>query len=409
MNTNRFLHYILVVASALSSAAASMTLIALSTSLYATDGDGAASSMIYVLYYFGIGAVGLGGGWVLQKFTAIHIGVVASVCCSLLLFYLSSFKAISPEIGLPCIFIIFLFNGIDHPNSLRFFNEVLDEDAKLSFFSIKDTLSYIFNLAAPPLAALIITIWGARACFFIDAIVYLLGCIPWILLRRCKRTHSLETKVDIFAGFKLLYADKNIQNLTISRLLNNLAYVTWMTALPILIAKMAQGSMETFAVNQAFATSFLSAGFILTSMLALQLNKKREMIVPMIWGASFLGLIGVIFSVISLHQSVFLYLSAFCIGMGTYCFRLSGITLGQAFTPKEILGPVIIAGDAIVRSWSIFISLYTVAIFEFHEFKHWPVEALYALIVFLPLMSLAAPLILAKTVDAYVSQTHRST
>lgn len=407
MNTSRFLYYLLAVTSALSSAAASMTLIALSTSLYSVDGEGTASSMIYVLYYFGIGAVGLGGGWILQRFTAINIGVIGSICCSLLLFYLSSFKVVDPLIGLPCIFITFLFNGIEHPNSLRFFNEALNEDIKLSFFSIKETLVYIFNLAAPSLAALIITLWGAQVCFFVDGTAYLLGCVPWILLKRGKVSISSDGSTDTFAGFKLLIKDRNIFNLTLSRLLNNLCYVTWTTALPILVAKIAGGSIERFAQEQAFATSFVSAGFILASVSVLRSSKQRTVIVPMMWGASVFGLIGMILSVISLHQGILLYLSAFCIGMGTYCFRLSGITLGQAFTPKELLGPVIIAGDAIVRSWSFLISMFTVVVFEFHEFKQWPIEALYILLLFLPLMSLGAPFLLNKMAVVYTSQTDR--
>jgi hypothetical protein len=146
-NKDHVFLYMLAMMSSLSSAAASMTLIALSASLYSVDPDGTASSFIYVLYYFGIGAVGLGGGWILQKFTPINIGIIGALISGSLLLYLSSFENINPFIGLPCVFIIFLINGIDHPNSLRFFNEVLDEKKKMSFFSIKETLTYILNLS----------------------------------------------------------------------------------------------------------------------------------------------------------------------------------------------------------------------------------------------------------------------
>ena len=380
-----------------------MTLIALSASLYAVDSEGVASSSIYVLYYFGIGAVGLLGGWVLQRFTAISIGVVGALVNSAIVFYLSLFNTVYPIVGLPCVFVIFLMSGIDHPNSLRFFNEVISEDKKMSFFSTKESATYLFNLIAPPVAAFIIAIWGARICFLIDGFTYLLSCLPWILLRKHTQTSQPpESRPDWFVGFKFLVQNKNILQLNISRLLNNLSYVTWIAALPLLIAKLAQGNVEKFAKEQALSTSLVSVGFLAASTMGIWYNKNRHAMVPMVWGASLFGLGAVIFLVLSLFIREFLYLGALLTGIGTYCFRISGMTLGQAFTPKHVLGAVIIAGDAVVRSWSFLVSLVAMGIFQFHEsFELSDAELCFLLIIF-PALSLISPFLLNNLVKAFV-------
>lgn len=129
-----FLYYLLAIVGSLSSAGAAMTLIALSASLYAVDQEGTASSSIYVLNYFGIGLIGFAGGWILQRFTAITLGITGALISASVVFYLASLSQIRPFIGLPAIFLIFLINGIDHPNNLRFFNEVLEEKKENGLF-----------------------------------------------------------------------------------------------------------------------------------------------------------------------------------------------------------------------------------------------------------------------------------
>ncbi len=88
-----FHYYLLAIVGSLSSAGATMTLIALSASLYAVDKGGTASSSIYVLNYFGIGLIGFAGGWILQRFTAITLEYIGSryyrrrYSCSRLVFF----------------------------------------------------------------------------------------------------------------------------------------------------------------------------------------------------------------------------------------------------------------------------------------------------------------------------------
>lgn len=105
-----FFYYLLAIVGSLSSAGASMTLIALSVSLYALDPEGTASSSIYVLNYFGIGLIGFAGGWILQRFTAITLGITGALISASIVFYLASLSQVPPYIGLPAIFLLFLIN-----------------------------------------------------------------------------------------------------------------------------------------------------------------------------------------------------------------------------------------------------------------------------------------------------------
>jgi len=404
--TNKsFFYYFLAVAGSLSTAGASMTLIALSASFYALDHEGTASSSIYVLNYFGIGLVGFAGGWILQRFTAITLGITGALISAFIVFYLASLPQIQPILGLPAIFLIFLINGVDHPNNLRFFNEVIEEKKKMGFFSIKEGATYIFGLVAPALAAFIIKFLGTRTCFIIDGATYILSCLPWILLKKRQNPNELSpttSKANWFVGFQSLIKDRNIRLLNISRLFNNLAYATWMTTLPFFLAKIAQGDRNIFAQEQGVATSLVSGGFILATLLGTSFAKQSRLMIPMLWTASLLGFGSVVLLVGSLFAKETIYISAFFAGIGVYCFRLLGITIGQAITPKKILGAVIVAGDTVVRGWSFFVSLFAISIFHLHESFELPLPVLGGIIILLSACSLWSPFLIGKMVKDFV-------
>ncbi len=404
----KFLYYFLAIVGSLSSAGASMTLIALSASLYAFDQEGTASSSIYVLNYFGIGLVGFAGGWILQRFTAITLGITGAVISAVIIFYLASLAQIHPSIGLPAIFLIFLINGVDHPNNLRFFNEVLEEKEKLAFFSIKEGAVYVLGLVAPTLAALIIKLADTKMCFMIDGCTYILSCLPWIILKKKQNpTHLYPpiSKPNWFIGFQSLMKDKNIRLLNISRLLNNLAYATWMASFPFFLAKIAQGDKNIFAQEQGIATSLVSGGFILATLIGTSFAKQYKLMTTMLWAASILGSTAVAMLACSLFQKETIYIGAFFAGTGAYCFRLLGITIGQAITPKNILGAVIIAGDTVVRGWSFFVSLFAVGIFRLHESLELPLPILGSVIFLLSMCSLISPFLIGNMVkDIVVKQ-----
>jgi predicted MFS family arabinose efflux permease len=71
-----FIYYLLAVVGSLSTTGTSMALLTLSASFYTFDQEGVASSSIYTLHYLGVGIVVFAGGWILQRFTAVTLGIV---------------------------------------------------------------------------------------------------------------------------------------------------------------------------------------------------------------------------------------------------------------------------------------------------------------------------------------------
>jgi hypothetical protein len=187
-------------------------------------------------------------------------------------------------------------------------------------------------------------------------------------------------------------------------MLNNLAYVGWTTSLPLLLARLAKGNSNLFATDQGISMTLVSLGFLSSSLLGGFLGSKKPLISLFVWAASFLGFFSVLLLGTSLLFETSLYLSAFLSGVGTYCFRISGMTLGQAFTPPEDLGSVIIAGDALVRGWSFLVSLLVIGAFQIHNYFNMHELLLILCITFLPGLSLFAPFLLTEMTKIFVER-----
>lgn len=202
--TPKFLYFVAFVSS-LSSAGAPMTLLALSSSFFIENPESFASSSIQLTYYLGIGCVGFFGGGILQKWSFITLGIFGPLISSLIVFYLATLDVIPFFIGFPAIFLIFLLNGIDHPNNLRFFNEAIPEQQKLSFFSFTESIAAIFQIISPLLASIIIANMSIKACFIIDGCTYLISALPWLIIKK-KRGNTVNeqpsAKINYFLGFK---------------------------------------------------------------------------------------------------------------------------------------------------------------------------------------------------------------
>jgi MFS family permease len=385
--------YSVAILGSLSEAAAIMTLLALSSSFLAVSREGFASSSISIMYYLGIGCIGFLGGAILQKWSSISLGIIGPLFSATIVFFLAGFKVIDPFVGLPAVFLIFLLTGIGHPNNLRFFNQVLPEHRKLSFFSLKEGLTAIFTISAPIIASILITRYGTRICFIIDGCAYLMCCLPWIFLGKKALPICPENQpVKWLIGFQEVYRNIDIRSLTLGRLFNNVAFVFYTTATPLVIARIARGDMNFFASRQGIASSVLSVGFISASIIGTRIARKNKVIVPMIYLTPILAFLSVIFLITSIAVPSFLFLSAIILGVGTYCFRISGMTLGQSFTPPAILGPVIIAGDTVVRLWSFFISLLTLLIFECADSWNLSYPTFFGLSILAPSVCLFAPI-----------------
>jgi len=394
--SSRLLYWI-AFTSSLSTAGAVMSLIALSSTFFAESREGIASSSIQLVQYLGIACVGFFGGMILQKWSSVTLGIVGPVMSAFIVFYFATCDVIPFTTGLIGIFLIFLLNGIDHPNNLRFFNQIVDKSNKLKFFSFTESMAATLQVVSPIIAGMIIAHMGVKACFFIDGCTYLISALPWFIVslkQRKKIENDLPKESNAFIGFSCIFKNQEIRSLTISRLLNNLAYVTCTTAIPLIIAIIANKNEEIFTFHLAVTNSFISAGFIGTGVLVGSLSKKNQGVVSLVYLTPFIGIVSSILLVSSIKFHSLLYLSACLLGIGTYCFRISGMTLGQAYTPPNILGSVIIAGDTIVRGWSFLVSASTLAIFEIYPALYptlgFSFEHLFILNI-LPLGALFAP------------------
>jgi MFS family permease len=158
------------------------------------------------------------------------------------------------------------------------------------------------------------------------------------------------------------------------------------------LARVVHSDVDQFAQQQGLTNSLVSTGFIGASLLGAKLAKNNRTIISMVYCSPILGLLSCVFLIISLKLMAFLYVSALLSGIGTYCFRISGMTLGQAFTPPSTLGPVIIAGDTIVRAWSFLVSITTLAIFHTANLFDLSFYNFLALAVLVPAFSLLAPI-----------------
>ncbi len=398
----KFLYFVASVSS-LSSAGATMTLLALSSSFFIENPEGLASSAIQLMYYLGIGCIGFFGGGILQKWSSVTLGIFGPLISSLIVFYLATFDMIPFVLGFPAIFLIFLLNGVDHPNNVRFFNEAVPTCQKLSFFSFTESVTAIFQILSPLLAGIIIASLGLKACFIIDGCTYLISVLPWLIIRNKigkVNKDKFPTKINYFLGFQVLYNNPQVRALTISRMLNNLAYVTCTTGIPLVIARIANKDQEFFTFQLAITNALISTGFISAGLLGTTVFRNSNMVVMLVYLASILALAACLVLCTAIVFLPLLYVTACLLGVGTYCFRLSGMTLGQAFTSPSALGPVIIAGDTVVRSWSFLISASTLFIFEFHNLYGLSLGTLFFLVNILPCGSIFAPkwsLSLART------------
>lgn len=179
-----FILYFVAVISSLSSAGTAMTLLALSTNFFNEYPKGFASSALQLMYYLGIGCIGFLGGAILQKWSCVTIGIIGPLISALTVFYLASFNSIPLVVGFTAIFLIFLLNGIDHPNNLRFFNDMISSSQKITFFSFTEGIASIFQLISPLMAAAIIVGLGLKICFIIDGCTYLISAIPWLIIKK---------------------------------------------------------------------------------------------------------------------------------------------------------------------------------------------------------------------------------
>jgi MFS family permease len=361
---NKIHLYFMAAAISLSSAGSLMTVVALSADLSKSVGISQWSGLIETCSYLGAAVVGFLGGYLLQKHSFVRIGVWTSFLGIPITLFLWALSEIKPAIGLPCVFTIFCLTGLELPNTVSFFSHLLKEQERIRFFSLMQSMTMAATFVAPSLAGMISSAFSTRWCYLFDALTFFILLSSWIFFRSryrdvpSKRNDSQQ--LDWFLGFRVLVQNKLMFRLTMARVLYCFAYAPFMACLPIWVTHLTGVVGGSYAESFGFANSLKTFGFFSFSLIGVTGMIRDKNLHLISWLAAFLPIVAIALGE-STDTLVVFFIGCLLFGVGNYFFRILIVTLGQKYTPKEVLGPTIVAGDALVRLSAAVISAVAVS------------------------------------------------
>lgn len=325
------------------------------------DSMGGASSYINVANMLAISIAGLSLGGVLYRYQGFLIGFYAPLICALLLSLLFLTKN---AIALYLItFFISLVTGLDNPNNNSVLNSFIQKkEEKARLFSLYTTGAQFSVIISPLIISLLIVNLGYNFAIATIIISYLLNAFLWFAVPFLKTASfnlhkNTQQKKSYWHGSQLLWHILALRHLTLNRILNNFLYTGILLLFPIMLAYNTQDNIS-FALIQNFILTLIGTGFVLNGAFSSYLLKKRpQLVIYFVHGATLLAFTGAFIALVCHFHTYALYSTAFLLGFGQFYFRVSGMTLGQAITPTEHLGEVILTGDAIVRGVTVLYSL----------------------------------------------------
>lgn len=214
-------------------------------------------------------------------------------------------------------------------------------------------------IISPILSAWIITRYGHSLSFVFFMLSCLITCIPWLILPDLRKMEIKKerTSIDIWIGYRVILNSASLTGLTINRILNNLLFSGIIVLIPVMVAKGSTNNDE-FTVMQNIILSFISAGFVVNGFISNRILKKYPFIAVVFAKLSTLvAMFAIIIAAIFNFHAHALYLMAVLTGAGQFYFRISGMTLGQAVTPKDNLAEVILSSDTVVRGFTAIYSM----------------------------------------------------
>ena len=315
--------------------------------LEAIDMSGSLSSSVSVVNILGISFAGICLGSILTKLQGFRIGFWGPLVSSLLvlpMLFMNFFY-----VTLICVFLISINSGLENPNNNSTLNRlIVDPKQKAYIFSKYQTAIQVSIIFSPILSGILILTIGHHFSYLVFIVFYLLSCLSWL----CFRSISSECKGEkksLFLGYKLIANQRSLRDLTISRILNNFIFTGVIILIPIMAAKSSINN-DHFTIIQNFAISTLGLGFVCNGFISNKILKLNPLYtIPFAKSATIIGIIGALLPIIFNYSEYSIYLMTFILGFGQFFFRLSGMTLGQAVTPTDHLGEVILASDTIVR------------------------------------------------------------
>lgn len=389
-----------LIGSSLSASGSTISLIALSTILFGNYPSGVYSSLLNSSIFISIALMGVIGGKLLDNFKPAQIGIFVPFLSGTIILPLLFINDFTPFICFSVVFLIFLLEGINHPNNIRVINRNVQHTKKPQFFSLYQSFSQFMSILSPALAGGAILYVDIKVCFFLDIVLYGISLTCWLHIKDkilCDDNEDHKKK-DLFAGYKILLNNKNIRFLTISRFLNNLSYITFIAAMPIFISRSDNVNELHFAKLLTTAQVTMGIACVVSGLLGTYILKNEpRMLKYFIYLTSLCG-----FSSVSIlgfcSTETMLIVASFIIGIGQYCFKISGMVLGTTITPGNILGNVIISGDTVIRGCSFLIGISTPFAFS---------TVLYGGIPFFLLscsLTLVSPFLLLESFNIYLGK-----
>lgn len=310
----------------------------------------------YASYYSVIGSTiaGIIGGTLFLKFRKDIIGIVCPIISFLLTIPLIFIQNNNIWLIILSISFISCINSLELPNSNSTLPLFVNEKNISQAFSISQTLFQTLRLIVPISVNILLNFFNFNIVIIFFSIFYLLSTIPWIILRNIIKNKSLSDvntdfkKKSFMSGYKEVFNNRNLLNLNIFRVSNNLIYSICGTALPMLIGLLAVTEKDiknlTTISDFILGVSFILAGLFLSNKFIMQPKniKKMAFLTPII---AFIGFL--LFLI--LKNAIGFYLFSAFIGLGLYSGRISVITIGQKITPNELLSVSILAGDTMTK------------------------------------------------------------
>lgn len=345
---------IYMVLNGLGSMVPSFLIVGFSITLFEKDTTGISAAYLEPAGLLGIGCAGVLGGFLFRRFSSYTIGICTVLLSALTLFCLLWYGEVNVRTCTITLFTLACIMSIEHSNGLAFINSQIGAREKPFFFSNYQIFLQFFNVLAPLGAKTLMGAMGFNVLLIFCAFLYMLRTLPWQLFRSIKLA-TKETAVQPFGlltGFKEIVQSPGLLRMTSFRIINHIATVSYIIALPILVAKIANGNSQTNAQLYSYSLSIINLGFILSGVMGSWLLKKKPEFIILFFNISPIFI--VLAAVIAFYamQPLYLQLTALIYGMGLYFFRTANAIIGQSLTKKEKLAYVILAGDAVVKSFA---------------------------------------------------------
>ncbi|MBF5051284.1 hypothetical protein CLAVI_000925 [Candidatus Clavichlamydia salmonicola] len=362
-----FFSYALAGMNALCTAFVMSSILVLSADFYAISSSGTSSSAIYVMYYVSMGLVGLFGRRVLQvsKTTVLGRGCAIIGCMALTL--LACFSKAGHLFGTIIMVTVFLAHGLDFPNLVRFLMQVIEPKKRVGFFSFKEGCTYLFSLSAPLISGYVSKKGCSSGFFLLNAGMYLLIFFTWYAVKQMTKGYKEVERVVLnswFGEFKLLWRIQKLRVFTLCRMLNMAGYVLTMSLFPLMIAFFCKKNDVIFSIIQSRGQLLMSFSFVIASLLGMHFNKKARILPILIFVSAIGGFIAICTFMCSSFYMPLVYGAMILWGLGSFSVKVCCTTIGGAITPPQLMGAIVIAGDALIKIWSSIVSMIGITFFK---------------------------------------------